>query len=222
MLALGKPKGGADRPRESARVSRTEHIVLVWLSVAAVICVIVAAVTKPMGQSWRDWTSGLALGLAAAVIAALLTFLLIDLMLTRQREAETTKSHEQERLDNLLARLRAGEADEKGAIVEELRTLGWLTNGALQGVDLSDATLDGLDFSSADLQRAIFTRASLRGSSFQGAMISSARFTRADIRGARFDDATVDGADFTLAKKDAYTVMPRPAGTGAGDAKGSV
>lgn len=222
MLAPRQRGVGADRRRETPRISRTEHIVLAWLSVTAVGCVIVAAATKPGSQSWREWTSNLALALAGAVIASLLTFLLIDLMLARQRDAETIKSHERERLDSLLARLRAGELDENRTIVEELRTLGWLRNGALQGADLSGATLDGLDFGSADLQRAVFIGASLRRSSFCNAIISNARFAQADLRGARFEGAITDGADFAMVMKDRDTVMPPPADASIGDEKGSV
>jgi hypothetical protein len=184
--------------------------VLALLTLAAAGCVIVAAVAKPHDLSWREWTSNLALGLAGAVITALLTFLLIDHMLARQRDIQDAKKHDRERLNSLLARLRAGELDENRAIVEELRSLGWLRNGTLLGADLSGANLDGLDFTAADLQHAIFIGASLRRCSFRNAIISNSRFDQADLRGARFDGATAYGAEFSMTTKDADTVMPTP------------
>lgn len=70
---------------------------------------------------------------------------------------------------------------------------------------LTDARLDGADFSLARVGDADFSRASLRGASFRKAIVTDADFegcdlTGADFRGAtrleraRFKDALLDGA----------------------------
>jgi Pentapeptide repeats (9 copies) len=169
----------------------------------------VGALTKPKGQGWDEWTSGIAVGMGTGTAAAVLTFLLIDMMLGRQRAAESRESQERERLGNLLARLRAGEAEDNRGVLEQMRAAGWLKNGQLRGADFSGANLESLEFDSADLRGAKFVAARLRRASFRNADVSDARFNRADLRGARFEGAIADGADFTMASKDEFTLLPQ-------------
>lgn len=199
--------GGKSHNAGGIRLRRTEHAVVFWLGLLAAFWLVLGAVTKPRGQGWEEWTSELAVGLASGVIAALLTFLLIDLMLARQRDAENREAHERERLESLLARLRAGGLEENRGVLEELRSAGWLKNGSLREADFSGANLEGMDFGSASLQRAIFEGASLRRASLTNADVSGARFARADLRGTRFDGAITTGADFKMANMDNETVL---------------
>jgi Pentapeptide repeats (8 copies) len=199
---------GQSRPKGGVGSRHTEHVVVALLSGLAVACILVGLVTKPHDQGWGGWVSGLAVGLGGAFVASVLTFLLIDLMLARQRETETHAASERERLATSLARLRAGTLEENRTIVEELRSAGWLRNGALREANLSGANLEGVDLGSADLQGALFVGASLRKASFRYSDVSGAKFTHADLRAARFDGATTTGADFNMIRRDDDTYVP--------------
>ncbi|MFV8749696.1 pentapeptide repeat-containing protein [Nannocystaceae bacterium ST9] len=54
---------------------------------------------------------------------------------------------------------------------------------------LTDAALDGADFSLARLDHVDFSRASLRGANFKKAIVSDADFENCDLRGADFRGA---------------------------------
>lgn len=181
-----------------------------WMLCALTVAwIIVGALTKPRDQGWDEWTSEFAVGMGAATAAAVLTFLLIDMMLGRQRDAEIRENQERERLGNLLARMRAGEAEDNRGLLEQMRIVGWLKSGRLRGADFSGANLESLEFDSADLHGAKFVATRLRRASFRNADISDAQFKRADLRGARFEGAIADGADFAMTLKDEFTFLPQ-------------
>jgi hypothetical protein len=179
--------------------------VIGWLVALTVVWIAIGALTRPSSQGWDEWTSGIATGLGTGTAAAVLTFLLIDMMLGRQRQEESRESSEQERLGTLLAKIRVGERDENRGVLEEMRSAGWLKNGQLRKADFSGANLGSLDFGSADLRGALFMGAQLRGASFRNADVSTARFNKADLRGARFDGADMTDTDFTMARSDQET-----------------
>lgn len=184
-----------------------EHVVVLSLGVLAAGWLVVAIVTKPASQGWDEWVSVMAMGFVNAIAGSLLTFLLIDLLLARQRDAERRESREQERRAELLARLRRGSLEQNRGVVEQLRSAGWLRDGFLQDADFSAANLEEMDFEGADLRGALFVGAHLRRASFRNADVSTARFAHADLRGARFDGARTEGADFSMSTQDDDTVL---------------
>jgi hypothetical protein len=215
----GKACNGMSRNRKRAtadgsrygvsrlRIERTEHIIVLALALIAVASILVAAVTKPSLEDWGAWISSLAMSLAGGIAASLLTFLLIDLMLANQREAESHEAYERERRERLLSRLRAGPLEENRSVLEQLRSAGSLKDGALRDADFTGANLEGLDFSGADLRGALFVGCCLRQADFRNADVSMARFTHADLRGARFDGAITEGVDFTMIATDENTLV---------------
>ncbi len=211
MILKGHGRRADTAGRPAARgigIRRTEHVVMLLLTALAVVWLGVGALTKPPDQGWREWFSGFSVGIGTAMAAAVLTFLLIDMMLARQRETENRENDQRERLGNLLARLRVGAVEENRSVLEQMRSAGWLKNGQLRDADFSGANLEGLDLSSADLRMALFVGTRLRRASFRNADVSNARFTRADLRGARFDGAVTVGADFTMITRDEDTFLP--------------
>ncbi len=67
---------------------------------------------------------------------------------------------------------------------------------------LTDAQLDGADFSNAKLEFTDFSRASLRGASFRNARIDNTDFENADLRDCDFTGASFNGPKLTGAKLD--------------------
>jgi hypothetical protein len=75
----------------------------------------------------------------------------------------------------------------------------------LEGVDVSDAYLQGVDLQSAELERSNFSSADVRGGSFKAARLEFANlasanvrngsFENADLRNATLQDADLQGAD---------------------------
>jgi hypothetical protein len=203
----GATSGGSRYGVNRLRIERTEHIIVLALALIAVASIVVAAVTKPSPEDWGAWVSALAMNLASGIAASLLTFLLIDLMLANQREAESHETYERERRDRLLSSLRAGPLEENRSVLEQLRSAGSLKDGALHDADFTGANLEGLDFSAADLRGALFVGCCLRRASFRNADVSMARFSHADLRAARFDGAITKGADFTMITTDENTLV---------------
>jgi hemoglobin-like flavoprotein len=107
--------------------------------------------------------------------------------------------------------------------VRRARSEGWLSNGAMRGLDLSRAALGGVDLSGSDLRAvdlsfsdlngASLAYADLRGIDLAGTDLSGAdlrwsdltgaRLSWADLRGALLDGAHLDGADVRFASVDA-------------------
>ena len=198
---------------------RIEHIVVAALSLVGTICIVLSVVLKPTSQGWRAWSSSLVMNLASGIVASLLTFLLIDLLLNRQRSRESVLKHEIERQrdvaessmrrrEALLAHARTGGVEEARGVIEEFRSLGWLRDGFLRGADLSGADLQGVDMDAADLRDTLFIGANLQRATFRRADVSRARFNSTDLRGARFDQAHTEGADFANSRTDASTILP--------------
>jgi hypothetical protein len=203
---------------DDGRARQVEHLIVIVLCGAIIVCLAAGILLKPGPQSWRSFASAFVIGLAGAFAAALLTFLLIDMALTRQRAEEDRRTHERERRkdeadalgryrESLLARLRAGTADENRGVIEEFRSLGWFRDGFMRSADFSGASLAGVDLDAADLRFALFVGCDLRRASFRGSDLFEARFSQADVRGARFDDARTNGADFTNVRIDDDTVL---------------
>lgn len=198
---------GRRRAPRRPRTRRTERVVVLSLSLFGAVWLLIALVTKPAGQGWDEWISSFAMNFASGIAGSLLTFLLIDLVLARQREEQSRQSNEESRRIDLLASLRRGTLEHNRGVVEQFKSAGWLRNGLLRDADFSGARLEGMDFEAADLQGALFVGAQLRRASFRGTNVSNARFTHADLRGARFDGARVDGTDFAMISQDSDTKL---------------
>ena len=89
----------------------------------------------------------------------------------------------------LIRQLHSKHPEEAHRAIETLRAKGWLSSGALKGVDLQDIQLRGADLYMADLGKA-----DLRGANLTGADLSMA-----NLEGANFDTVNLTGADLSMA-----------------------
>jgi uncharacterized protein YjbI with pentapeptide repeats len=130
-------------------------------------------------QGWKGLWQNLGPELAGAV----LTFVLIDLVLgTRQRKV------------TLIAQMGSDVRDVAVRAVEELRQEGWLTDGSLEGADLSKANLEGAQLAEARLRGASLIaarleRAKLKQAHLEDARLMAAHLEDAELVGARLDSA---------------------------------
>jgi uncharacterized protein YjbI with pentapeptide repeats len=66
----------------------------------------------------------------------------------------------------------------------------------LWGTRLSDAQMDHIDFSGADLRRSHFVHVAFCGCDFSCANLRDVTFISCDLRGANLTDARLEGASF--------------------------
>ncbi len=83
--------------------------------------------------------------------------------------------------------------------VEGLRAGGWLSSGALEGLQLRYAHLEGANLREASLYRADLRMADLQGADLGAADLREARLSRASLRGADFHMADLQGAHLSRA-----------------------
>lgn len=214
MLPLAKTE-----PKRPSNRLMTGGGVLAILSVVAALCLLMSWLVNPYTRSLHAWLAGALQNLGAGVVASAVTFVLIDLLLERERNRWRAARHEEERMEErhraedlrrkrLAAQIRSGGRDAARSAVEELRSLNWLYDGSLSGADFSGSDLRSLDLSGARLQGVLFIGTDLREGDLRNADISGARFRDADLRGTRFDGTVAEDADFDGAQLDDGTVLP--------------
>lgn len=85
----------------------------------------------------------------------------------------------------------------------------WFADTVLLGADLTDANVDGANFSNADLRKASLDDASARGTTFTNAELEGASLSGADLRGADLGMAAVDHADLSGTRINSETTLGR-------------
>jgi uncharacterized protein YjbI with pentapeptide repeats len=98
-------------------------------------------------------------------------------------------------LIDLLRKLRSPQNVRAVQAVEELRTHGWLCDGSLKNMILCHVHLQGADLADANLVGVDFHQAHLQHSKLNGADLSGARLTRANLQGADLAGVRLEGAD---------------------------
>jgi uncharacterized protein YjbI with pentapeptide repeats len=98
-------------------------------------------------------------------------------------------------LIDLLRKLRSPQNPRAVQAVAELRTHGWLCDGTLKNIILCHVHLQGADLTDANLVGVDFHQAHLQHCRLNGADLASARLTRANLQGADFEGTRLDGAD---------------------------
>jgi len=159
--------------------ARLRAVVLVALAVLGVASALWGASQNTSGWDW----GGLALNLGTELIGALVMYLLLWQVIGSKENREAAKSQ-------LILEMRSPVRDVAAAAAAELRRLGYLCDGSLQGAALQDTDL--LDF---DLQGAGLTYADLDRADLGGARLRGARMRLADLRGANLDGADLSEAD---------------------------
>lgn len=121
------------------------------------------------------------------MLSIAVTILIID-GLYRRREAAAYR-------DQLIRQMSSKDGSTALRAVDELRSLGHLTNGTLQHADLKYGNLAGAILSSADLRAAYLSFANLNGADLRDANLQEAILRNADLR-----DALLLNANLTNAK----------------------
>jgi hypothetical protein len=190
--------------------------VLLLLSLlSAVVLAIAWSISPPLeiAGGYSAWFAAVLVNLGAGVVGSVVTFYLIDLRLNRERERQTREEarlemrdqrarEDRNRLNSLLSAVRSQSADEARVAIEELRTNGWLYDGALRETDLSGADLRGLNLSRAQLSGCVFRGCDLRLVDFSSADLTGCVFDTVDIRGWTISHALLDGATYVNVMRD--------------------
>lgn len=92
-----------------------------------------------------------------------------------------------------------------GVLAEKVSFRGAILRIAL----LTDAKLDGADFSMARLDMADFSRSSLRGCSFKKAVVTDTDFENCDLEGADFTGASFKNPKFSGANLKNVKGLPK-------------
>ncbi len=80
--------------------------------------------------------------------------------------------------------------------VDELRELGWLTDGSLHGVGLCRANLQGANLANASFCCAGFHQADLVWSNLSGANLQAAKLSLCNLSSSNLKNANLDSTDF--------------------------
>ena len=107
----------------------------------------------------------------------------------------------------LLAELQEDKHGRVRAILQEFTDCGWLSDGTLRGIDLSEVDLWNIFLGEADLQDANFAEADLTEADLHGADLRNASFAAAELTDAVLDRAILHGADFRGAILDGATLF---------------
>ncbi len=133
---------------------------------------------------FTDFAANIATEMASIAV----TVLFID-YLNERRQNEQLKAQ-------LIREMGASDNGIAHRAVRELRAYGWLTDGSLQGADLTQANLQGVNLWGANLQEATLLGAILEEADLSWANLQGASLAKANLMGANLSDADLQGALF--------------------------
>jgi two-component system, OmpR family, alkaline phosphatase synthesis response regulator PhoP len=95
----------------------------------------------------------------------------------------------------IISKLRSSENKRVLEAVGELRAHGWLSDGTLKNIALIHAHLEGADLMNADLEGVDFHQAHMEFTDLSSANLSGAELVRATLKNANLSNADITGAD---------------------------
>ena len=95
----------------------------------------------------------------------------------------------------IISKLRSSENKRVLEAVGELRAHGWLSDGTLKNIALIHAHLEGADLMNADLEGIDFHQAHMEFTDLSSANLSGAELVRATLKNANLSNADLKGAD---------------------------
>ncbi|MBZ0282133.1 MAG: pentapeptide repeat-containing protein [Anaerolineae bacterium] len=149
---------------------------------------------------WSNWIQGLSTELVGAAIATLLIGVVVGTV--QKNEADEVLKRQ------LIAQMGSPNNDFAIEAVRQLRSLGWIENGFLQGAALWNANLEGAVLQLANLQGADLLFANLQDAFLSGANLESVVLQDANLRGAYLWNANLQGAKLYYAKFNESTILP--------------
>ena len=186
-------------------------------------------------SSW-EWWSGFAQNAGTEFIGGLVTFFLFEQIVggERRRQAEARDAEEkkqaeerallekklaeekerqadeqarEDKINDLIRRLKSEVHDVHKAAYEEILDLGWFRDGTLTKRDLRSAKLQGVNLMGANLQGAYLRGANLQGAYLRGANLQGADLRRTDLQGAKLGHAELQGANLEYANLQAANLL---------------
>lgn len=130
-----------------------------------------------------------------------ITVIIVD-QLARRRDRKEAESREKR---GLIVQLYSVDNVTVLNVISQMRAMGWLFDGSLQGAKLSrvnfrgiqldEAQLSGVNFEKANLKEASLAKTNLRNANLYRADFADAKLWGTDLEGAILDDANLRGAD---------------------------
>ena len=130
-----------------------------------------------------DW-QGLALNFGTEMLGAIVIYILFDRYIASKEKQETEKAALKAKESDLIKNFGSRDRGTAIAASEELRRLGLLCGGQLQGVNLEDADLREADLSNANLQKARLGGAKLQKANLMYAVLRWVELTSANLKSA--------------------------------------
>lgn len=163
----------------------------ITVAVLGIISLVVAAYIQR--DTPQEFVQSVLTNIGTELLGLAITVLIVDALYKRLQEDQIKRQliRDMGAADNAVA-LRA---------VQELKANGWLTDGTLVGVDLTQANLQGVRLIKANLKGVRLCGANLRESiliavNMQGADLRSVDFEKAGIAGCNFRDTDLWAAEF--------------------------
>ncbi|RUT71733.1 pentapeptide repeat-containing protein [Flavobacterium cupreum] len=117
--------------------------------------------------------------LSCELMSIAITILLINYLYEKREESNNKR--------RLIRELGSEDKGFTSRALKEIKELGYLVDGTLNGADLSSANLEGLDFTGANLQNVNFSKARLTNSIFKGVQFEGVRLDGAEARQCNFE-----------------------------------
>jgi hypothetical protein len=154
---------------------------------------------------WWDWgwVDSFTQNAGTEMLGAFLTFLLIEVLVTRRRKLEEKSTATEELKRILIRQLGSKVHSEAIRAAEEIEANEWLDDGSLQSVNLFEAKLNGANLFSADLRYANLLFADLQGANLIGANLDQVHIRGTNLRGAKLRGAYLADVDI-----DSSTILP--------------
>jgi hypothetical protein len=181
--------------------------VLYFLVSLAVVTSIASALRNPSG--WDDeWISGWLQNFSTEIMGAFATFILFELIIGRRQKQEAEERAAGQHKQRLITQMRSKDNATALNAVDELRELGWLQDGSLQGAFLVGANLQEAYLGRANLHEADLSGANLQGADLSGANLQEVGLSFTNLYGARLRGANLQEAELDVAEFDEKTALP--------------
>jgi uncharacterized protein YjbI with pentapeptide repeats len=150
----------------------------------------------------EEWVGDLLEHLGSEFIVAGLVFLCVDLLLQRRERADIEREHQRREIERLGRQMGSHDNGLALQAIGELRAIGSLADGTLDGIDLGGSNLSNAALHGAVMRRARFDHAQLENVSLDGDNIESSRLHDAKLHGASLVSVRLWNADFLGAELD--------------------
>jgi hypothetical protein len=190
--------------------NRTVLLLLGALVIVPVVVSLLAHLARP-APDLSEWLEGFLLNFSTEMLGAIATFVLLYLIVAQRDRLREQQREERELKKRLIRQLRSQVNEEAIRASEELRAQGWLTDGSLQGADLSRANLENAYLEGVNLTDASLYKANLKGAHIQRSNLKGARGTKGEqfaqvgnLRGTTMPDGNRYDGRYNLARDIAW------------------